>query len=505
MPFKSEAQRKWMHANKPEMAKRWEDHTADDAALPEKVKEAAPKKPFRNRVDVFALDAQDRLYSGVYPDGSIGPFGGGIDRGETVPQAARREFLEEAGRKIKNVQRLDLPVHEESRLAREGWRNAGKDDRLQKFRGTRSFAVLADIVKGKPATRSEPADHIKQVKYRALPEAIEAQQQALKDAPKGRKGVLRFRLKALEHISNLREKVADAFDSPVAPVLLGGGMGGAAAHYMVPTEAAQIYRGMAEGVPQAQISESLAQSAKGKVAPELMSTVDDVTAGGKRVRFQAPAFAKRRYLLDRALQANAPRLAKGIGLGLLGGYTAHKLMERPDEYKFAADRVLQKVAHVRAGMKLAIDEDASALDYTTTGAGVGSLAGLGSGVIKSLPAVKQMVQIQGQLPNLMAQRDKIRAQVRSVRQASPASLEKLTDRSIVNRLLQMPASPEQYYALRRGKEEGLIEASRANKTLNLLRKQVKANMLKRSLLGAGLGAGVGLLAAAAKGAFDPPE
>ena len=24
MPFKSEKQRKWMHANKPEMAKRWE-------------------------------------------------------------------------------------------------------------------------------------------------------------------------------------------------------------------------------------------------------------------------------------------------------------------------------------------------------------------------------------------------------------------------------------------------------------------------------------------------
>ena len=27
MPFKSQAQRKWMHANKPEMAKQWEDET----------------------------------------------------------------------------------------------------------------------------------------------------------------------------------------------------------------------------------------------------------------------------------------------------------------------------------------------------------------------------------------------------------------------------------------------------------------------------------------------
>ena len=27
MPFKSQAQRKWMYANKPEMAKQWEDET----------------------------------------------------------------------------------------------------------------------------------------------------------------------------------------------------------------------------------------------------------------------------------------------------------------------------------------------------------------------------------------------------------------------------------------------------------------------------------------------
>jgi len=27
MPFKSQAQRRWMYANKPEMAKQWEDET----------------------------------------------------------------------------------------------------------------------------------------------------------------------------------------------------------------------------------------------------------------------------------------------------------------------------------------------------------------------------------------------------------------------------------------------------------------------------------------------
>jgi hypothetical protein len=36
MPFKSKAQRRWMHATKPEMAKRWEKETPKGKKLPEK-------------------------------------------------------------------------------------------------------------------------------------------------------------------------------------------------------------------------------------------------------------------------------------------------------------------------------------------------------------------------------------------------------------------------------------------------------------------------------------
>jgi len=41
MPFESESQRRWMYANKPEMAKKWEAHTPKGKDLPEKVKTAA--------------------------------------------------------------------------------------------------------------------------------------------------------------------------------------------------------------------------------------------------------------------------------------------------------------------------------------------------------------------------------------------------------------------------------------------------------------------------------
>ena len=37
MPFKSQAERGWMWANKPEMARRWEAETPNDAALPARV------------------------------------------------------------------------------------------------------------------------------------------------------------------------------------------------------------------------------------------------------------------------------------------------------------------------------------------------------------------------------------------------------------------------------------------------------------------------------------
>lgn len=38
MPFKNQAQRKWMFANKPEMAERWAEETPQGKKLPKKLK-----------------------------------------------------------------------------------------------------------------------------------------------------------------------------------------------------------------------------------------------------------------------------------------------------------------------------------------------------------------------------------------------------------------------------------------------------------------------------------
>jgi 8-oxo-dGTP pyrophosphatase MutT (NUDIX family) len=331
--FKSDSQRRWMYANKPEMAEEWEEETPKGKDLPEKVGRAAgalltgvgllspelkkkiedeaeewdvqkalhnlgltkgaAKKPYRNRVDVIALDKKDRLYSGLYPDGSIGLFGGGLDKGETSVAAAAREFKEEAGRGLLNARRLAIPNYEESRLARKGWKNAGKGDRLKRYGGTRSFTVVGDVAPGKKQGLLEPADHIRKVKFRPLTDAIGIQEKAVQNSTSGHKGVLRHRLKALKAVQKMRKVAADEITSAVTPALLGGALGAAGGH-MFPTEPAKLLR----------------------------------ESAGKMV--ESPA---QRALLDKALRRNAWRVAKGTGLGLLGGAMLHGLLkDSPDVY-----------------------------------------------------------------------------------------------------------------------------------------------------------------------------
>ena len=48
MPFKSEAQRRWMWANDPEMAKRWQAETPKGKRLPKHVKKKKKGKHGRH-------------------------------------------------------------------------------------------------------------------------------------------------------------------------------------------------------------------------------------------------------------------------------------------------------------------------------------------------------------------------------------------------------------------------------------------------------------------------
>ena len=52
MPFKSEAQKKFLYVNHPEIAERWSKHTSDNAKLPERVSQA-PRKKQKRVADIY--------------------------------------------------------------------------------------------------------------------------------------------------------------------------------------------------------------------------------------------------------------------------------------------------------------------------------------------------------------------------------------------------------------------------------------------------------------------
>ena len=69
MPFKSNAQRRWMYANHPEMAKEWSEHTPKGVKLPEHVKKAALIEAIKFKIakDLLSGGAADNKPDSLYP------------------------------------------------------------------------------------------------------------------------------------------------------------------------------------------------------------------------------------------------------------------------------------------------------------------------------------------------------------------------------------------------------------------------------------------------------
>ena len=77
MPFVSKAQRRWMYANKPDMAKKWEKETPKGAKLPERVKEAYESGAQRALKDLgITKEANLKKYliGGALGAGQSGPY-----------------------------------------------------------------------------------------------------------------------------------------------------------------------------------------------------------------------------------------------------------------------------------------------------------------------------------------------------------------------------------------------------------------------------------------------
>jgi len=311
MPFKSEAQRKWMHANKPSMAKKWEKHTPDGKKLPSKVafNDDMDDMEFAMRLHDAWVNKRKKKKADIIKQSQLD-----FVNQELQAAQARQQEREEERQQDMHEQQLRFNEDEhELKLQQLA---------LQLAQSQEAFSLKQQQTMQRDeeaaAAKREGAVQQQQVA------AEQAQQQAVAQQDQWRQ--------------NLMAKGAAYYDETGQPVdlgkgipsaLLGAGMGGAAAHYMFPREGAKRYREMAKAITPAEAEASIRAAKKrhGKLPLKNLKTVSDVTLGGNKVRFKAPAHVRKTYFSNRALQSNAGRLLKGTGLGLLAGLAARAAME----------------------------------------------------------------------------------------------------------------------------------------------------------------------------------
>lgn len=128
--------------------------------------------PFRNRVEVFACK-DGKVYGGFYPDGAFGVFGGGTD-GEKLEDAAEREFEEESGYKINNLEKLDVAPVE---AIWDKAKSKKQKDRMEDYKGTRTwyfYGELDDSSKKEKADGDDGKAGIKDIGLKDIDDAIKA-------------------------------------------------------------------------------------------------------------------------------------------------------------------------------------------------------------------------------------------------------------------------------------------------------------------------------------------
>lgn len=172
MPFKSEAQRRWMWANKPEMARQWQSETPKGSKLPERAGDGEMKKssglvqllkqaiaenrefdrdrdpqglPYRPVAEAMLFRPDGRVLANVIDRGDTRYYkfpGGGIDEGEDPEEGLRRELMEEVGADPEQLEQLE-------QLDWDWWRSWPKSEkqkrRFMQFRGEGSHQFAGRI------------------------------------------------------------------------------------------------------------------------------------------------------------------------------------------------------------------------------------------------------------------------------------------------------------------------------------------------------------------------
>jgi 8-oxo-dGTP pyrophosphatase MutT (NUDIX family) len=138
---------------------------------------------YRERVEVYGVTPEGTILGGLRNDHSFGTFGGGVEQGETVFQAAQREFQEEANYGISNLRLLPVePLvqpwfdNPEERSFRE---HEYERRRSLYPRGTRTHYCAGDLGSRFNFKAEDTFVTFKDVRLRSLQIVIALQYQAL--------------------------------------------------------------------------------------------------------------------------------------------------------------------------------------------------------------------------------------------------------------------------------------------------------------------------------------
>lgn len=171
----------------------------------------------RERIEVFALK-DGKVIGGRYPDESFGVYGGGIDPEESAYKAARREFAEEAGYKLRKLRHAkEVPfaspwaVGEQKGLAfPEKVRQ-----RIEQFpSGHRTTYLVGEV--GRETPVSDTPTQLRDIRPYDISEAIKFQTGALAKATGDDARRIRSRLGVLHELQQLNmQKRAAAKTLPI--------------------------------------------------------------------------------------------------------------------------------------------------------------------------------------------------------------------------------------------------------------------------------------------------